>query len=295
MSSQPITGTLTAMITPFRNGQISTDELKQLVEHQISNGISGLVPVGTTGESPTLSFEGDLKVISTVVQAANKRIPVIAGTGSNSTAEAIRLTKQAHDAGVDGVLQVAPYYNKPSAEGLYRHFASVAEVTDRPIVLYSIPSRCGIEIPISTVERLRANYANICYIKESGGSCERVDQLIQALGDDITVLSGDDSLTLPFMSAGAQGVISVASNLFPKEVSQMVAAALQNDFVTATNLHRRLSKLFKVLFIEPNPVPVKAAMKKMGLITSDEVRLPLCEMTPENRAELMRTVEELNS
>jgi 4-hydroxy-tetrahydrodipicolinate synthase len=295
MSSQPFTGTLTAMITPFHDGQVSTDELKQLVEHQISNGISGLVPVGTTGESPTLSYEGDLKVISTVVQAANKRIPVIAGTGSNSTAEAVRLTKQAHEAGVDGVLQVAPYYNKPSPEGLYRHFASVAEITDRPIILYSIPSRCVIEIPVSTVERLRANYANICYIKESGGSCERVDQLKQSLGDDITILSGDDSLTLPFMSVGAKGVISVASNLFPKEVSQMVAAALQNDFVTATNLHLRLSKLFKVLFIEPNPVPVKAAMKEIGLITSDEVRLPLCEMTPENRAELMRVVEELNS
>jgi 4-hydroxy-tetrahydrodipicolinate synthase len=295
MSSQPITGTLTAMITPFRDGQVSTDELKQLVEHQISNGISGLVPVGTTGESPTLSYEGDLKVISTVVQAANKRIPVIAGTGSNSTAEAVRLTKQAHEAGVDGVLQVAPYYNKPSPEGLYRHFASVAEITDRPIILYSIPSRCVIDIPVSTVERLRANYANIRYIKESGGSCERVDQLKQALGDDITILSGDDSLTLPFMSVGAKGVISVASNLFPNEVSQMVAAALQNDFVTATNLHLRLSKLFKVLFIEPNPVPVKTAMKEIGLITSDEVRLPLCEMTPENRAELIRVVEELNS
>ncbi len=295
MSLQPITGTLTAMITPFRDGQISTDELKQLVEYQVSNGISGLVPVGTTGESPTLSHEGDLKVIRTVVEAANKRIPVIAGTGSNSTAEAIRLTKQAHDVGVDGFLQVAPYYNKPSPEGLYRHFASVADTTDRPIILYSIPSRCGIEIPISIVERLRANYANICYIKESGGSCERVDQLIRALGEDITIFSGDDSLTLPFISAGAKGVVSVASNLFPKEVSQMVTTALQNDFVTASKLHQRLSRLFKVLFIEPNPVPVKAAMKEVGLITSDEVRLPLCEMTPENRATLLEAIQELNA
>lgn len=245
-------------------------------------GIDGLVPVGTTGESPTLSHEEHLDVIRAVIATAAGRVPVIAGTGSNSTHEAVELTKLSHEAGADAMLVVAPYYNKPSPEGLFRHFCAVAEATDRPIILYSIPGRCGIEIGVPVVERLRAKYAHVRWIKEAGGSIDRVDQLKQALGSDITVLSGDDSLTLPFMSVGAEGVISVASNLFVREVSQLVRLALANDFAKATKLHLKLYPIFKTLFIEPNPVPIKVAVLRAGIIASAEVRAPLCDMSAAN-------------
>ena len=191
------------------------------------------------------------------------------------------------------MLLVAPYYNKPSQEGLYRHFATLAEATDRPIVLYSIPGRCGIEIGIPVIERLRAKYPHVRYIKEAGGSVDRVDQLKQALGKDITVLSGDDSLTLPFMSVGAEGVISVASHLFPKQISQMVNFALANDYAKATKIHRQLYPIFKALFVEPNPVPVKTALARAGIIGTAEVRPPLCEMTDANRAILEQALVNL--
>ena len=220
-------------------------------------------------------------------------VSVLAGTGSNSTAEAVDLTRLAHDAGADAMLLVAPYYNKPSQEGLYRHFATLAEATDRPIVLYSIPGRCGIEIGIPVTERLRAKYPHVRYIKEPGGSVDRVDQLKQALGKDITVLSGDDSLTLPFMSVGAEGVISVASHLFPKEISNMVNLALANDYAKATKIHRKLYPIFKALFIEPNPVPVKTALARAGIIGTAEVRSPLCEVTRANRAILEQALVNL--
>jgi 4-hydroxy-tetrahydrodipicolinate synthase len=282
MKLRPLTGAITALVTPFRNDQVEYNDLRKLVEHQIKGGINGLVPVGTTGESPTLSNEEHMDVIRAVIAAARGRVPVIAGTGSNSTREAITLTEQAHAAGADAMLIVAPYYNKPSQEGLFRHFATLADTTDRPIILYSIPGRCGIEIGVPVVERLRAKFPHVRWIKESGGSVDRVDQLKQALGADLTVLSGDDSLTLPFMAVGAEGVISVASNLYVREVGQLVRFALENDFAKAAKLHRKLYPMFKAIFIEPNPVPVKAALLRAGIIGTGDVRLPLSEMSSAN-------------
>jgi 4-hydroxy-tetrahydrodipicolinate synthase len=279
MKLRPLTGAITALVTPFRQDQVAYEDLRKLVEFQIKGGINGLVPVGTTGESPTLSTEEHLDVIRAVIANARGRVPVIAGTGSNSTREAVSLTQQAHEAGADAMLLVAPYYNKPSQEGLFRHFATLAEATDRPIILYSIPGRCGIEISVPVVERLREKYSHVRWIKESGGSVDRVDQLKQALGSDLTVLSGDDSLTLPFMAVGAEGVISVASNLYVREVGQLVRLALADDFAKAAKLHRKLYPMFKAIFVEPNPVPIKAALARAGIIGSDEVRPPLSSMT----------------
>ena len=291
MKLRPLTGAITALVTPFKNDAVAFDDLRKLVEAQIKAGIHGLVPVGTTGESPTLSYEEHLDVIRAVIEVARGRVPVIAGTGSNSTHEAIELTRLSHQAGADGVLLVAPYYNKPSQEGLFRHFSALAETTDKPIILYSIPGRCGIEIGVPVIERLRAKFPHVRYIKEAGGSVDRVDQLKQAMGKDITVLSGDDSLTLPFMSVGAEGVISVASNLFPKEVAQLTELALANDFAKAAKIHRKLYPVFKSFFIEPNPVPIKTALAHAGRIASDEVRSPLCEMTKANRETLLASLE----
>jgi 4-hydroxy-tetrahydrodipicolinate synthase len=293
MKLRPLTGALTALVTPFKNDAIAYDDLRKLVEAQIKAGIHGLVPVGTTGESPTLSNEEHLGVIRAVIDFSRGRVPVIAGTGSNSTHEAVELTRLSHEAGADGVLVVAPYYNKPSQEGLFRHFSALAETTDKPIILYSIPGRCGIEIGVPVIERLRAKYPHVRYIKEAGGSVDRVDQLKQAMGKDITVLSGDDSLTLPFMSVGAEGVISVASNLFPKEVVQLTELALANDFAKAAKLHRKLYPVFKSFFIEPNPVPIKTALARAGRIASDQVRSPLCEMTKANRDALLASLAPL--
>ncbi len=289
MKLRPLTGTITALATPFRDGQVSYKDLKQLVAHQLKGGIDGLVPVGTTGESPTLSYEEHMEVIRFVVAEARGRVPVIAGTGSNSTHEAVELTRLSHEAKADAMLVVAPYYNKPSQEGLFHHFCAIAETTDRPIVLYSIPGRCGIEIGVKLVERLRARYRHVAWIKEAGGSVDRVDQLKQALGRDLTVLSGDDSLTLPFMAVGAEGVISVASNLYVREIGRMVRLALADDFAAARKLHRRLYPAFKTLFIEPNPVPIKVALARAGIIASAEVRSPLCAMEPGN----LKTLEQV--
>jgi len=287
MSVKPFTGVITALVTPFRHGKVAFDDLRALVEKQIAGGVHGLVPVGTTGESPTLDHGEHLEVIRAVVEAARGRVPVIAGTGSNSTSEAVSLTKRAHEAGADGFLQVAPYYNKPTQEGLFRHFSAVAEVTNKPVVLYSIPGRCVIDIAVPTVERLRKAFAHVNHIKEAGGSCDRVDQLRQALGADMTILSGDDALTVPFISIGAKGVISVASNLLPADMVAMVNAALAGDFAKALKVHHRLYPVFKALFIEPNPVPVKASMVQSRLISTDEVRPPLCELSPASRQALL--------
>ena len=281
MKQRPLTGTITALVTPFYRGEVAFDDLRKLVEYQIKGGIDGLVPVGTTGESPTLSTEEHLEVITAVIAAARGRVPVIAGTGSNSTREAVSLTKSAHAAGADAMLVVAPYYNKPSQEGVFHYFAAVAEATDRPVILYSIPGRCGIEISVSVVARLRAKYPHVSSIKEAGGSVDRVDQLKQALGRDLTVLSGDDSLTLPFMAVGAEGVISVASNVLPKQVSTLVRHAAADEFAKATKLHRSLYPVFKALFVEPNPVPVKHALAAAGVIRSAEVRSPLVDFSAE--------------
>ena len=283
------TGTYTAIVTPFKNGRIDEAALARLIRSQIKGGVNGVVPVGTTGESPTVDYEEHIQVIALAVKFAAGKAKVLAGTGGNSTTEAIHLTKEAEKVGADGSLQVAPYYNKPTQEGLYQHFRAVARETKLPIMLYSIPGRCGVEIGVDTVKRLAAHCKNIVGIKEAGGSCDRVSQLRAACGPKFVILSGDDALTLPFMSVGAQGVISVASNVAPREVSQMVHAYGTGDAKKALQLHQKLYPLFKDLFIETNPIPVKAALAMMGMI-EEEYRLPLVQMSAKNRDMLKATL-----
>jgi len=283
-------GTYTAIVTPFKDGKLDEPSLERLIKSQVKGGVDGIVPVGTTGESPTLSFEEHIHVIARSVELAAGRVKVMAGTGGNSTDEAVYLTKAAEEAGADGSLQVAPYYNKPNQEGLYQHFRAIAKTTKLPIVLYSIPGRCGIEIAIDTVGRLAKDCKNVVGIKEAGGVPDRVSQLRAALGKDFTILSGDDSLTLPFMSVGADGVVSVASNVVPKEVSQMVRLFAKGDAKGALKIHARLFPLFRNLFIETNPVPVKAALAMKGMM-NEEYRLPLVKMEAKNREILKETLE----
>jgi 4-hydroxy-tetrahydrodipicolinate synthase len=237
-----------------------------------------------------VDYEEHLDIIALTVKLAAHKVKVLAGTGGNSTSEAVYLTREAEKIGADGSLQVAPYYNKPSQEGLFQHFRAIARETKLPIVLYSIPGRCGIEIGVETVRRLAAECKNIIGIKEAGGSCDRVSQLRVALGPKFTILSGDDSLTLPFMAVGAQGVISVASNVIPREVSRMVSAFARGDAKQASQLHAKFYPVFKDLFLETNPVPVKAALAMMGLI-AEEYRLPLVKMSDANRARLKATLK----
>jgi 4-hydroxy-tetrahydrodipicolinate synthase len=281
------TGTYTAMVTPFRNGQLDEPALEGLIKLQIKGGVDGIVPVGTTGESPTVDCAEHIRIIELAVKFASKKIKVLAGTGANATSEAIALTQAAEKVGADGSLQVAPYYNKPTQEGLHQHFRAIAHATKLPLVLYNIPGRCGIEIGIETVKRLARENKNIVGIKEAGGSCDRVSQLRAALDPKFTILSGDDSLTLPFMAVGAQGVISVASNVIPREVSQMVKLFASGKSAAALRLHEKFYPLFKDLFIETNPTPVKAALAMMKLI-EEEYRLPLVQMNPKNW-EILRT------
>ena len=263
---------------------------RKLIEGQIAAGITGVIAVGTTGESPTLSHDEREEVIRLTVQIAKGRCQVLAGTGSYSTREAIAATLSAEKMGVDGALIVAPYYNKPSQEGLFRHFDAIARATKLPIMLYNIPGRCGVDIGPETVERLANECSNIVSIKEASGTVERVSVLRASLPNEFTILSGDDSLTLPFMAVGAVGVVSVASNLIPAEVVALVRAIASGDIAAAQRLHRRMSGLFKDLFIEPNPVPVKTALSWRGLM-SNEVRLPFCEMTPANEERLRETLK----
>src|SRR5437867_8814752 len=284
-------GTFTALVTPFRDGAIDTSAFEKLIEAQIAAGITGIVAVGTTGESPTVSPEEREQLIRLSVTTANKRCQVLAGTGSNATHHAVRDTKTAEKLGVDGALLVAPYYNKPSQEGLFRHFKTIAEATSLPIMLYNIPGRCGVDIGTDTVVRLARQCQNIVSIKEASGSVERISELRARLPESFTILSGDDSLTLPFMSVGAVGVVSVASNLFPAEVCALVHAYQRGDVKSAVKLHRKLFPLFKDLFIEPNPVPIKTALGWHGAM-SNEVRLPLCEMSESNQARLGKTLDE---
>jgi len=284
-------GTFTALVTPFLNGGVDDSAFNKLIETQIAAGISGVVAIGTTGESPTLSHEEREQVIRLSVATANKRCLVLAGTGSNATQHAIAETKLAEKLGVDGALLVAPYYNKPSQEGLFRHFKAIADATSLPIMLYNIPGRCSVDILPETVARLAKECRNIISIKEASGSVERVGDLRRRLPESLTILSGDDSLTLPFMAVGAAGVVSVASNLFPSEVCALVRACESGDLKSAATLHRKLLPLFKDLFIEPNPVPVKTALGWRGSM-SGEVRLPLCEMSEANQDRLRKTLEE---
>lgn len=275
MATHAFKGTYTALATPFKNDQVDYDDLAKLIEHQIKGGISGLVSVGTTGESPTLSHDEHLSTIKATVDLANGKVPVYAGTGSNSTSEAIELTQKADKAGVDGFLQVAPYYNKPSQEGLLAHFSAIAEVTEKPIILYSIPSRCGIEISVEVTAKLYEKYKHVCCMKAAEGSCDKVAQYVKALGNEFCVLSGDDGLTLPFMTCGARGVISVASNIIVSPLVEMVNAANSNDYASAQKIFLKYYHFFNAIFLEPNPVPIKYCLKQAGIINSDAVRLPL--------------------
>ncbi len=286
------TGTYTAIVTPFSDGKIDEVALKNLVKFQIKGGVDGLVPVGTTGESPTLDYDEHIHVVEATVRAAGGKARVLAGTGGNSTSEAIYLTKAAERAGADGSLQVAPYYNKPTQEGLYQHFRMIAEATKLPILLYSIPGRCGVEIAVDTVARLARDCKNVIGIKEAGGNADRVSQIRGALGPKFTIMSGDDSLTLPFMAVGAHGVISVASNIIPREVAQMVEAFTKGNVTQAQKLHHKYYPVFKDLFIETNPVPVKAALAMMNLVR-EEYRLPLVALNNRNRDTLRKTLETL--
>jgi 4-hydroxy-tetrahydrodipicolinate synthase len=283
-------GTYTALVTPFKDGRVDHTAFERLVKAQVKAGVEGIVPVGTTGESPTLNYDEHIQVIAQAVQCASGKIKVLAGTGANSTQEAICLTQAAERAGADGSLQVAPYYNKPTQEGLFQHFRAIARATKLPIVLYSIPGRCGVEIGVDTVRRLAEECRNIVGIKEAGGSAERVSQLRMALGDEFVILSGDDSLTLPFMAVGAQGVISVASNIIPKEVANMVRAFASGKPALALKLHTRFYPLFKDLFVETNPVPVKTALAMLGRV-EEEFRLPLVGMSLKNRETLKSTLK----
>ncbi len=286
------TGTYTAIVTPFRNGKVDERALERLVRLQVRAGVDGIVPVGTTGESPTVDYDEHVHIIALAVKFARGRIKVLAGTGANSTSEAVYLTEEAEKAGADGSLQVAPYYNKPTPEGMFQHFREVARRTRLPLVLYSIPGRCGVEIGVDTVKRLARECPSITGIKEAGGNADRVSQLRAALGPRFEILSGDDALTLPFMAVGAQGVISVASNVIPRQVAQMVRAFAAGKARAALTLHRKYYPLFKDLFIETNPVPVKAALAMLGQI-EEEYRLPLVRMSAKNREVLRTTMRSL--
>lgn len=283
-------GPITAMITPFRGGDVDFDRLAANVCGQIDNGICGLVPVGTTGESPTLSHEEHRKVIECVVETTAGRVKVIAGTGSNATDEALALTGHARSVGADAALVVNPYYNKPTQEGMYRHFMKIADV-GLPVVLYNIPGRTSVALAPATIARLAA-HPNIVAIKEATGSMDTASEIMSLCDPQkFTVLSGDDSLTLPLMALGAQGVISVLSNLMPKRVRELTDAALCGDFGRAAQIHQDLFPLFKAIFIETNPIPIKTAMAMAGM-DSGELRLPMCEMTGENRAALGKVMRD---
>lgn len=286
-------GTHTAIVTPFRNGHIDEAALEKLVNFQFDNGVTGVVPCGTTGESPTLDHDEHTRVVELTAKFAKGRGVVMAGTGSNSTREAVELTKAAEAAGATAILQVAPYYNKPTPEGLLEHFKQVAQATKLPIMLYSIPGRCGIEIGLDVIAKLHAACPNVCAIKEAGGNPERVSQMKQMMPENFEILSGDDSLTLPFMSVGAVGVVSVASNIIPKQVSDLVKLALKNDFAGALKLHRQYYPLLSAfLKLATNPIPIKTAMALAGHV-GPELRLPLVPMDAAKTKELEATLKQL--
>ena len=287
-------GLYTAIVTPFKNGQVDYEAFKALIEAQIAGGVDGIVPMGTTGESPTVTTEEHLEVIRVCVETVAGRCQVIAGTGANCTAEAIEMTKAAAAMGADGTLQVCPYYNKPNQEGVYQHFKAIAEATNLPIMLYSIPGRSGIEIAVDTVARLAADCPTIVAIKEAGGSVERVNQLVQALPEGFAVLSGDDGLTVPFISCGAVGLVSVTSNVAPAEMKALVDAAMSGDGKKALELQKKYYPLMKGLMsLDVNPVPVKAALALRGNIGWD-IRLPLVPLAEEKHGKLADLLKSFN-
>ena len=273
-------GSMTAIVTPFRNGAVDEEKLRQLVNFQINKGTSAIVPCGTTGESATLTHEEHNQVVSIIVDAVGKKVPVIAGTGSNSTREAIQLTRRAREIGADAALLITPYYNKPTQEGLFQHYKAVAETVDIPLILYNVPGRTSVNMLPQTVERL-AQFENIVGIKEASGSLSQVTEILQRCKDGITVLSGDDALTLPILAVGGKGVISVAANIIPDRMAQLADLCLQEEWSKAKDLNLILYPLFQALFYETNPIPVKTALFLMGMIR-DEFRLPLCAMSDWN-------------
>ncbi len=282
------TGAMTALITPFQEGEVDFETLDELVEFQIENGIDALVPVGTTGESPTLSHDENKQVIERVVKVANGRVPVIGGAGSNSTAEAIELTAYAKKVGADATLQVCPYYNKPTQEGFFQHFQAIAEEVDLPIVLYNIPGRCGAGMTPETIARL-ADVENIVAIKEATGSLDQASEI--AMRCDLTILSGDDSLTLPLASVGAKGVISVVANIVPADVKALTDLILEGDLVSARQWHRKLFALSKsMLTLATNPIPIKTAVAMLDM-ASDELRLPMTPLEDSKKAVLRKALE----
>ncbi|HRI39633.1 MAG TPA: 4-hydroxy-tetrahydrodipicolinate synthase [Nitrospira sp.] len=284
------TGSLVAIVTPFRKGKIDERALADLIEWQIANGTNGIVPCGTTGESATLSHDEHNRVIELTVEVARRRVPVVAGTGSNSTDEAIALTKHAKQAGADGSLLITPYYNKPTQEGLYRHYRAVAEAVDLPLVLYNIPGRTGVNMLPATIARLTA-LPTIVGVKEGSGSVQQASDIVQMCGDRLTVLAGDDALTLPMMAVGGKGVITVTANIVPAEMAGLVKAFAEGKIEDARRIHFKLSPLFAALFFETNPIPVKEALSLMGKI-DPELRLPLCPMAQDTREKLIQALKE---
>ncbi|MGC4097435.1 MAG: 4-hydroxy-tetrahydrodipicolinate synthase [Nitrospira sp.] len=279
------TGSLVAIVTPFRQGKVDERALAELIEWQIADGTNGIVPCGTTGESATLSHNEHNRVIELTVEVVRRRVPVIAGTGSNSTEEAIALTKHAKQAGADGALLITPYYNKPTQEGLYRHYKAIAEAVDLPLVLYNIPGRTGVNMLPSTIARLSA-IRTIVGVKEGSGSVQQASDIVQMCGDRLTVLAGDDSLTLPMMAVGGKGVITVTANIVPKEMAGLVQSFAAGRIDDARKIHFKLSPLFSALFFETNPIPVKEALGLMRKI-DPELRLPLCPMAQDTRERLI--------
>lgn len=284
------TGSLVAIVTPFRKGKVDERALAELIEWQIAKGTNGIVPCGTTGESATLSHEEHNRVIELTVEVVNRRVPVIAGTGSNSTDEAIALTRHAKQAGVDAALLITPYYNKPTQEGLYRHYKAVAEAVDLPLVLYNIPGRTGVNMLPSTIARL-SSVKTIVGVKEGSGSVQQASDIVQMCGDRLTVLAGDDALTLPMMAVGGKGVITVTANLVPTDMANLVKAFADGKVEEARRIHFKLSPLFAALFFETNPIPVKEALGMMGKI-DPELRLPLCPMAQDTRDKLVRVLKD---
>lgn len=290
----PITGSIVAIVTPMHDdGSVDYASLRKLIDWHVEQGTDCIGVVGTTGESPTVNVQEHCEIIRVAVEQARGRVPVMAGCGANSTREAIELTQFAHEVGADCHLQVVPYYNKPAQQGLYQHFKAIADNTKLPLMLYSIPGRCGIEIGLDVLVRLAESCPNIRSIKEAGGNPERVSQMKQVLPADFEIMSGDDGLTLPFMSVGGVGIVSVASNLIPKPISEMVQLALKGDYAAALQIHTKYYPLFAAfLKLATNPIPIKTAMALAGHC-SDELRLPLVGMEKEKVAELTATLKKL--
>jgi 4-hydroxy-tetrahydrodipicolinate synthase len=284
-------GSIVAIVTPFKNGKVDEKKLRDLIEFHIKNGTSGIVPCGTTGESATLSFQEHDRVIEVTIEQVNKRVPVIAGTGSNSTEEAIMLTKHAAKAGADASLQVSPYYNRPTQRGLYEHFKAIADAVDIPIILYNIASRTGVNIEPETIAKLAHDCKNIVGVKEASGNLDQMSRIKQLCPENFDLISGDDSLTLPVLSIAGTGIISVVANIVPRDVANLVLEFEKGNIKKAQSIHYQLLPLIKAIFIETNPIPVKTAMGLLGMCEPD-LRLPMCAMSPENLEKLRKALKE---